>query len=81
MLLNAGSLIGTTAVTGVLGARLGGLVGLSLGWVVAVYVEAVFMSPAVYRATFPVHVPVWREVKQVLASRHNDKTLLENERV
>lgn len=64
-----------------LGARLGGLVGLSLGWVVAVYVEAVFMSPAVYRATFPVHAPVWREVKQVLASRHNDKTLLENERI
>ncbi len=64
-----------------LGAHLGGLVGLSLGWVLAVYMEAVFMFPAVYRATFPVHAPAWREGKQVLASSHNDKVAVENERV
>jgi len=38
-----------------LGAHFGGLVGLCLGWVVAVCLEAVFMFPAVYRAAFPVN--------------------------
>lgn len=37
------------------GAHFGGLAGLSLGWVLAVSVEAVFMFPAVYRAAFPTH--------------------------
>jgi O-antigen/teichoic acid export membrane protein len=36
-----------------LGAHLGGLLGLSLGWVVAVCVEATFMSRTVYKATRP----------------------------
>lgn len=34
----------------VLGARLGNLPGLSLGWVLAMVIEAVYMSAAVYRA-------------------------------
>jgi O-antigen/teichoic acid export membrane protein len=34
-----------------LGARLGNLVGLSLGWVLAMTIEAVYLSPTVYRAT------------------------------
>jgi len=33
-----------------LGAHLGGLTGLSLGWFSAVCIEAAFMSPRVYRA-------------------------------
>ena len=33
-----------------LGARFGGLPGLSLGWVAAVYIEAAFMSRTVYKA-------------------------------
>jgi O-antigen/teichoic acid export membrane protein len=33
----------------VLGARLGGLTGLSLGWDIAVCMEALLMAPAVYR--------------------------------
>lgn len=46
-----------TTVTGFLelggatiGAHLGGLNGLSIGWLVAMSIEAVFMSPAVYSA-------------------------------
>src|SRR6266566_911558 len=37
----------------VLGARLGDLPGLSLGWVAAVCVEALFMSRTVYKAVWP----------------------------
>ncbi len=40
----------------VLGARLGGLTGLSLGWFAAVCIEAVFMSRTVYRAAYPIDV-------------------------
>lgn len=36
----------------ILGARLGDLAGLSLGWVLAQTIEAVFMSPAVYQALY-----------------------------
>jgi O-antigen/teichoic acid export membrane protein len=36
-----------------LGAHLDGLVGLSLGWVAAVCIEAVCMFPTVYQAAFP----------------------------
>jgi O-antigen/teichoic acid export membrane protein len=34
----------------VLGAHLAGLVGLSIGWVIAMYVESIFMFPTVYKA-------------------------------
>ncbi len=63
-----------------LGAHFGGLVGLSIGWVVAVCIEAIFMFPAVYRAAFPVHESVRERVKQILPARH-DKVHVENERV
>lgn len=33
-----------------LGARLGGLIGLSVGWTAAMCIEAVFMAPAVFKA-------------------------------
>jgi O-antigen/teichoic acid export membrane protein len=35
------------------GARLGGLVGLSLGWVLAIYLEGFLMISHVYRTAFP----------------------------
>jgi O-antigen/teichoic acid export membrane protein len=38
-----------------LGAHLGGLTGLSLGWFAAICVEAVFMSRAVYKAARPIN--------------------------
>ena len=37
------------------GAYLGGLIGLSLGWFTAICIEAVFMFRTVYRATRPVN--------------------------
>ena len=36
-----------------LGAHLGGLTGLSIGWVAAIYVESMFMFRTVYKAVFP----------------------------
>jgi O-antigen/teichoic acid export membrane protein len=44
-------------VLAVLGARIGSLLGLSLGWVAAVCLEAVFMAGSVYRAAIPAHAP------------------------
>lgn len=35
---------------GTLGGYLGGLMGLSVGWLIAIYVEAAFMLPGLYRA-------------------------------
>jgi O-antigen/teichoic acid export membrane protein len=43
-----GSLIELGAAA--LGAHLGDLVGLSLGWAIAIAIEAVFMAPAVFKA-------------------------------
>jgi O-antigen/teichoic acid export membrane protein len=43
-----GGLLGLGAAA--LGARLGGLTGLSVGWVAAVYIESLFMSRTVARA-------------------------------
>ncbi len=37
-----------------LGAYLGSLSGLSLGWVIALFIEALFMSRSVYRAVRPI---------------------------
>jgi hypothetical protein len=39
------------------GALMGGLVGLSVGWVLAVYVEGIVMIPAVYRAATRLETP------------------------
>jgi len=43
-----GGLLELCAAT--LGARLGGLSGLSLGWIIAISIESVFMSRTVYQA-------------------------------
>ncbi len=45
--LTVGALLEVGAAA--LGARLGGISGLSLGWITAVGVEALFMSPRVYK--------------------------------
>jgi len=50
----AGTLLELGAAT--LGALLGGLTGLSLGWVAALYAEAVFMSHTVFKAVRPINV-------------------------
>ncbi len=39
------------------GGILGGLIGLSTGWVLAIYIEAVWMAPAVYRTVFEKTAP------------------------
>lgn len=44
-----------------LGALLGGVSGLSLGWVTAVSVEAVLMSPTVFRAIRPIAIATNRD--------------------
>lgn len=52
--MNAASLITAAAILElsavVLGAHFGSLSGLSLGWVIAVSIEAVVMFPTVFRA-------------------------------
>lgn len=49
-----------------LGARLGGLSGLSLGWIAALFVEAVFMFRTVYRAAqFTDAMLRWRSMRLV----------------
>jgi O-antigen/teichoic acid export membrane protein len=46
------------------GAQLGGLNGLSLGWVAALVIEAVFMAPAVWKVLFDRHrvIPYFDEL-------------------
>jgi O-antigen/teichoic acid export membrane protein len=41
-------------VIAALGAHVGGLVGLSIGWVIALCIQAAVAFPTVYRAAFPV---------------------------
>lgn len=41
-----------------LGALLGGLVGLSVGWFIAMCIEAAFMSPTVYNALWPLNTSI-----------------------
>lgn len=41
-------------VAAAFGARIGGLSGLSIGWVAALCAEAIYMSPTVYKAVMPV---------------------------
>lgn len=62
-----------------LGARLDDLVGLSVGWVVAVCIEVVFMFPSVYKAAFSTHQSIGQQVRQLLAVKQVRETPLENE--
>jgi O-antigen/teichoic acid export membrane protein len=43
-----------------LGAHLMGLVGLSIGWVAATYIEAIFMFGTVYKAVWAIEIPPTR---------------------
>jgi O-antigen/teichoic acid export membrane protein len=52
--LTAGALLELAASA--LGARLGGITGLSLGWLIAVCIEALFMSRRVYKTIRPTSV-------------------------
>lgn len=45
-----GGLIELTAA--IVGAHFGGLIGLSLGWVIAIYIESLFMLRTVYKTLF-----------------------------
>ncbi len=38
------------------GARLGGLTGLSIGWVAATYIESIFMFRTVYKAVWGIEI-------------------------
>ncbi|MFL5628348.1 MAG: oligosaccharide flippase family protein [Ktedonobacteraceae bacterium] len=57
-----GTLLELSAAT--FGARLGGLSGLSLGWVAALCAEAVFMSRTVFKAVLPRNVSTERDQLQ-----------------
>lgn len=48
--MGAGSLL--ELILAAMGAGLGGLTGLSLGWVAAMCIEALFMAPTVYQVAF-----------------------------
>ena len=55
----------------ILGARLGNLPGLSLGWVLAMVIEAVYMSATVYRAMYsPLNRNLAREYVEHLTTQH-----------
>ncbi len=52
----------------VLGAHLGGLTGLSIGWVVAIYIEAGFMLPTVYKTVLSSPSPAFTaELREINA--------------
>lgn len=57
LLVSAGALL--EVIGAALGAHLGGLVGLSLGWVAMICLEAVVMAPTVYRVVAPVRPRRW----------------------
>ncbi len=64
----------------VVGAWVGGLEGLSLGWVVALCLESVFMVRAVYRAYYPEKRPTsQRLLREEQAIYQADTILLEDD--
>lgn len=60
-----------------LGARLGGISGLSLGWITALCLESVFMSRTVYKAIRPRVTSTEREEPTQYISYHNDTHIRE----
>ncbi len=58
-----------------LGGRLDGLVGLSLGWLIAVGVEATCMAPAVLRVALPASFLAWGHAKLVLVSGYHRQSV------
>ncbi len=67
-----GSLLELGAAT--LGAHLGALPGFSIGWVIAVYIEGIFMAPTVYKAArFKFSSATEREAAQLLIDDEYDE--------
>jgi O-antigen/teichoic acid export membrane protein len=66
VLVTAGVILELSAAA--FGAHLDGLTGLTIGWVIAVSIEAVFMARTVYKAAKPVGVP-WDQIQLSLAIR------------
>ena len=60
-----------------LGGHLGGISGLSLGWLLALCLEAAFMSRVVYKAILPKDLSRKREQIQQSEVNHNDSRLTE----
>ncbi len=61
-----------------LGAYLGSLSGLSLGWVIALFIEALFMSRSVYKAVRPVETSAGKDApgaKDLLYASHGEGNL------
>jgi O-antigen/teichoic acid export membrane protein len=61
----------------VLGARLGGISGLSLGWVIAVCIEALLMSGRVYKTIRPTSTPTDQEQRQAYHLYHDEASAIE----
>jgi O-antigen/teichoic acid export membrane protein len=47
-----------------LGAHLGGLLGLSLFWVIAMYIELIYMTPVIYKVAWPGKLAIQSEQQQ-----------------
>lgn len=60
-----------------LGARLGGISGLSLGWVIAVCIEALLMSRTVYRTIRPISTPTDQDQRQPYHLYHDEASAIE----
>ena len=61
-----------------LGAHLDSLSGLSLGWVIALFIEAVFMSRSVYKAVRPIETPTDKDApdaKELIYASHGEGNL------
>lgn len=58
-----------------LGAHLGGISGLSLGWVTALCVEAVFMFRVVYKTIRPIKVPVENQPQRYTSCQNESSTV------
>jgi len=61
----------------VLGAYLDGLTGLSLGWFVAVCIEAVFMFRTVYRAAWLINVSTGADELRQSAPYQNSQSIID----
>jgi O-antigen/teichoic acid export membrane protein len=61
----------------VLGARLGGISGLSLGWVIAVCIEALLMSRTVYKTIRPINTLTDQDQRQSYHLYHDEASAIE----
>ena len=64
-----------------LGARLGGISGLSLGWVIAVCIEALLMSGTVYKTIRPISTPTDQDQRQPYHLYHDEASAIERDQM